>query len=316
MSIKETIYLAPLQGFTDFNYRKCYHQVFGNIDEYYIPYISIGSGSKIRNSQHREILPENNGQVPVVPQILCGNVDELKRLATELKQFDYPRINLNLGCPYPMATKKGRGTGLLENTEMLKQVLDSLFSNFDFTVSVKFRAGLENENTILKRTELLKSYPFEKLIFHPRNAKQLYKGVADRKLFAEVSQMIEHPLVYNGDVVSNDDLAEIKELVPNQNEWMIGRGILTNPFLSSELNGVFFSKEEKLEKLLQFHDSIFESHVQTWSDHGIALNKLEQFWSYFSLSFVQGRKIYKAVKKAKNLTAYHNGIAPFLNEIV
>lgn len=316
MSLTHTFYLAPLQGFTDFVYRKCYHQLFDGIDGYFIPYISIGKGGEIRKSQFREILPENNEQVPVVPQILCANVVEMRLLANEIKRFGYERINLNLGCPYPMATKRGRGTGLLESPENLRMLLDALFTEFNFKVSVKFRGGLIDERTIFERVDLLNDYPFDQLIFHPRTAKQMYNGIANRELFAELSKSIQRTVMYNGDIQSVEDLDEIRNLVPGQNQWMIGRGILSNPFLPAELKGESFTKDEKREKLIQFHELILENHLQTWSDHGIALTKLEQFWTYFSHSFVQEKKIYKAVKKAKNITAYRNGIAPFLNEIV
>ena len=316
MSLTEIVHLAPLQGFTDFVYRKCHHQLFGGIDSYFIPYITIGKGGKIRTSQYREILPENNDGVPVVPQILCANVSELKWLAGEIREFGYQHINLNLGCPFPMATRRGRGTGLLENPENLKKVLDSLFTDFDFKVSVKFRSGLTNEQTIFERIDLLQTYPFEKLIFHPRTASQLYKGVANHELFAELAKTIQLPLVYNGDIQTMEDLIKIRQLVSDQEEWMIGREILMNPFLPWELKGEVFSEQQKHEKLLHFHEMMLESYLSIWPDQGIALNKMEQFWFYFYHAFVQGKKIYKAVKKAKNLNAYHQGIAPFLGEVL
>ena len=304
--------MAPLQGFTDFLYRRCYHKLFGSVDEYYIPYIALGPGQKIRNSQYREILPENNEEIPVVPQILCSNTKELKQLATEIKNFGYKKINLNLGCPYPMATKRGRGTGLLENPSELKEVLDSLFTDYDFVVSAKLRSGLKDDQTIFNQAELLNTYPFEKLIFHPRTAQQMYKGHANRQLFVALTKLVKVPLVYNGDILSSNDIDEITKLVPEQNDWMIGRGILSNPFLPDELEGISFTKEQKLEKLTQFHSEILENHINTWSDHGIALKKMEQFWSYFSHSFENGRKLHKAAKKATSIEKYRQGISAYL----
>lgn len=304
MSSPDLFYLAPLQGFTDFVYRRCYQQLFGDIDEYYIPYIAAGSGGKIRNSQFREILPENNGKLPVVPQILCADKDEAKQLAGELKNYGYRKVNLNLGCPYPMATNRGRGTGLLENPEKLKEVLDILFGEFDFEVSVKFRAGLTCEHTIFDRLELLESYPFEKMIFHPRTATQLYKGTANRELFAKLASMSRHPLVYNGDLQSPSDLDEIKSLVPNQNEWMIGRGILADPFLVSKLKGQLPNLATQRNMKWQFHEMVLESYRQAFPDQGQVLTKMKAFWSYFSECFPNPHKTFKPIKKAKNLAVF------------
>ncbi len=304
MSLKDIYLLAPLQGFTDFIFRKCYHQYFGDIDEYYIPYISIGPGNKIRNSQFREIMPDNNRGIPVVPQILCGNAEELARLADEIKNFGYNQINLNLGCPYPMATNRGRGTGLLENPDMLKRVLDKLFANYDFRVSIKFRSGLKQEETIFEQLELLSSYPFEKMIYHPRTARQMYKGEANRNQFAEISRLISRPLVYNGDIRSKQDIDLIKTLVPNQAEWMIGRGILSNPFLIRQIEGNSPDKDEQTRMKQEFHQLIFDEYKKVIQDEGHLLIKMKSFWSYYSGAFNQPQKAYKPIKKASSLAKF------------
>jgi tRNA-dihydrouridine synthase len=297
-------YLAPLQGFTDFVYRRCHHQLFGIVDEYYIPYIALGPAQKIRNSQLRDLLPENNVGVPVVPQVLCANSDELKQLASLVQQMGYSKINLNLGCPYPMATKRGRGTGLLENPGQLRQVLDALFADFDFQVSVKFRSGLANEQAIRNQLKLLQDYPFEQLIFHPRTAKQLYKGSANRPLFAELSSTLEKPMVYNGDIQSIDDLNEIKADVPAQNEWMIGRGLLSDPLLIHRLKGQAFEEQEELDLMREFHQLILDAYRSTFQDDGQVLMKMKQFWSYFANRFSNPSKTYKPIKKATKLAKF------------
>ena len=161
--------LAPLQGFTDFVFRRCYHQVFGDIQAYYIPYISFGPGHKIRNSQLRDLLPENNQGVPVTPQILCSDVEEMNRLAEMVKNYGYSKLNLNMGCPYPMATNRGRGSALLEKPDELKRMFDQLFSKFGFEVSVKFRAGMTDEKHHLHVDPYFKSISVQPTNLSPQN---------------------------------------------------------------------------------------------------------------------------------------------------
>ncbi|WP_163715184.1 tRNA dihydrouridine synthase [Mangrovibacterium lignilyticum] len=304
MASNDLFYLAPLQGFTDYVYRKCYHQLFGDIDTYYIPYISFASGHKIRNSQMRDLLPENNSGVPVIPQILCSDEVEMKQLASLVKDHGYQKLNLNLGCPYPMATNRGRGAALLEKPDELKRILDALFSDFEFEVSLKFRAGMTDEQSIFQLIEILKVYPFTQLIFHPRTADQLYKAEANRSLFAPFVQVMNRPIIYNGDINSIDDLDEIRKMVPDQNQWMIGRGVLSNPFLIGELNGKEISPEEKKRLRLEFHELIFETYQQHFSDKGQLLMKMKGFWSYFANSFTNPHKAFKSVKKSSSLDKF------------
>ena len=296
--------MAPLQGFTDFVYRQCFDKIFGGIEAYYIPYISVGPGGKIRNSQLRDLLPENNGNLPVIPQILCAGAIEAKQLATVIKDFGYKQVNLNLGCPYPMAVKQGRGAGLLEKHDHLKEVLDCLFNDFELKVSVKFRSGAIDENRIFDRIGLLQAYPLEKLIFHPRTAKQLYKGSANRDLFARFVKTASFPVVYNGDITSGDDLEEIKSLAPSQQEWMIGRGILNDPFLPGKLQGKCIEEKKRKEMKWQFHEMIFESYQKAYADEGQILMKMKQFWSYFSGCFSRPAKAYKPIKKATRMSKF------------
>lgn len=314
MQSPDKFYLAPLQSFTDFAYRKSYHRLFGGFEAYYIPYIASGPGEKIRNSQLRDLLPEHNDGIPVVPQILCANPDELISLAKRVEDFGYKKLNLNLGCPYPMATNRGRGSALLEKPDELKAILDALFNQFQFEVSVKFRAGMTDDHAVFKLIDLLKSYPISQYTFHPRTANQLYKGEADRQLFSEFSREFGQPLVYNGDIQTAADIDEIRTLVPSQTEWMVGRGILTNPFLLAELRGEATSTESKNQLKQEFHQAFFDEYRKTFSDDGQVLMKMKGFWTYFSESFSNPHKAFKLVKKASSLQKYDAAIATIFRE--
>ena len=137
------IYQAPLQGFTDFTFRKVLSEVFGGIDKYFIPYLSYGKGKEIKKSQLREVFPENNVDLPAVPQVLFSDRQELFDLVSLFVESNYKEINLNLGCPYPMATNKGRGAAWLEKPEALNEILQQLFNQgFPVKFSVKMLYNL------------------------------------------------------------------------------------------------------------------------------------------------------------------------------
>ncbi|HEX7584962.1 MAG TPA: tRNA-dihydrouridine synthase, partial [Prolixibacteraceae bacterium] len=116
------IYQAPLQGFTDFTFRNVHSETFGGIDKYFIPYLSYGKGREIKKTQLKEVFPENNTDLPVVPQVLFSDQAELFDLIAILIDYGYNEINLNLGCPYPMATNRGRGAAWLEKPDALNEL--------------------------------------------------------------------------------------------------------------------------------------------------------------------------------------------------
>ena len=61
----------------------------------------------------RDILPENNKGMNLVPQILTNSADGFIIMCKTLEQYGYTEFNLNLGCPSGTVVSKGRGSGFL-----------------------------------------------------------------------------------------------------------------------------------------------------------------------------------------------------------
>ena len=300
------IYQAPLQGFTDFTFRKVFSEVFGGIDKYFIPYMSYGKGHEIKKSQLREVFSENNLDLPVVPQVLFSNEQELFDLISILIDYGYQEINLNLGCPYPMATRMGRGAAWLEKPEALNQILEDLFAKgFPAKYSIKMRAGMKSEEDAKPIYQVINQFPLEEIIFHPRTANQMYSEKPNPTWFAEAVSFVKHPLVYNGNLISETDLEELQSILPEQNYWMIGRGLLINPVLPLSLKGQNLEAKELRKKKKDFHDQLFESYAARLEGSGHILMKMNQFWYYFSKSFENPHKTMKLIKKSGSLLKYN-----------
>lgn len=304
------IYQAPLQGFTDFNFRKALAETFGGVDKFFVPYLSYGKGHEIKRSQLRELLPENNSGLQTVPQVLFSDFGELDSLVELIAGHEYSEINLNLGCPYPMVTNKGRGSALLLYPGKLDNILGQLLSKYPgIRFSVKMRAGMDNDRDFVKVIEVLNKYPLEEVIFHPRTASQMYDGKANPQLFAEAVSLSKHRLVYNGDIVSVAGFHELQSSFAEQNEWMIGRGLLINPALAAQIRGETFSERQLREKLREFHDRLYEAYSSRLDGGGHILQKMNQFWIYFSESFENPHKAMKLVKKSSNLSKYNAAVS-------
>lgn len=301
------IYLAPLQGFTDSVYRLAYNEIFDGIDAFFIPYISVKNNAILKKYE-KEILPENNPKSRVIPQVLTNSGEDIVYLSTFLKENGYTEINLNLGCPYPMVTNRGMGAGLLPHPEKLHKILSSFFRNSDLKLSVKIRAGLISSKEIEQIIPVLNQFPLTEVIFHPRIAKQLYEGEIADSVFEFASSRLKHNLVYNGDIFSLTSFNHRKQKFRETCIWMLGRGILMNPFLPAEIKGTFYSKEEKQIKLMAFHKRIFELYTEKMDNEGNVLNKMKQFWIYFSNNFADQKSCIKLIKKAGSLTKYESSI--------
>jgi len=303
------IYLAPLQEYTDAVYRNAHFRLFGGVDKYFAPYLVLQNDGSVKKSTWRDILPENNPDVLPIPQILAGTTDEFVSLANKIKELGYQEMNWNLGCPYPMVTRRGRGAGLLPHPDKIREILENAFAIPEITVSVKLRAGLESKDELLPVLQVLNDFPVTEIILHPRIAKDLYKGEADRNLFTEAKEICQRPLIYNGDILTADDARDYASR-EDVSTLMIGRGILQNPFLASEINGTSTATEkEKVQLLRDFHSEIYSAYAEKLSGFSHQQMRMIKFWSYFSESFPEPRKAFKKVKKATSEAKYDEAVS-------
>ena len=299
------IYFAPLQESTDFIYRSAHAKYFGGVDKYFAPYIVRQNDGTVKKSHLRDIKPENNLEYPLVPQILAGNSADFIFLATLLQDNGYNEINWNLGCPYPMVTNKGLGSGLLPYPDKIRSILEESLPKINCKLSVKLRTGLKSPDDIFKVIEVLKDFSLSEIILHPRFAKQLYREFADEALFATVHETLKSNLVYNGDIATVENLHRLNLQFGDIKTWMIGRGILKNPFLPQLLRNEPLPDEDKRPEILRnFHNEIFLKHSELLSGSSHLLMRMEKFWSYFCFAFPDPHKTFKRVKKAANLVKY------------
>lgn len=227
-----TLLSSPLQGFTDFRFRNAQTNFLEELILFYSPYIRLNGKMVVKRSYERDLLPENNLGLEVIPQVITNDADEFLFVANYVRELGYKELNWNLGCPYPMVTKSGMGSGLINNPDKINHILDRAHSETDIIVSIKMRLGYENSE-ILDVLPILDTYPIKNIAIHARTGKQLYKGGVHLDAFQQCIDSTIHKLYYNGDITSVAKFHEMQQRFPSINHWMIGRGLILDPFLPS-----------------------------------------------------------------------------------
>ena len=123
-------YLAPMEGVTGWIYRRVQHECFPAFDKYFTPFLVPRQKKVFSAKEIRDILPENNEGMVLVPQLLTCRAEDFIRGARMLAGYGYREINLNLGCPSGTVVSGGRGAGFLGRPKLLKEFLDEVFSAF------------------------------------------------------------------------------------------------------------------------------------------------------------------------------------------
>ena len=300
-----TLLSSPLQGFTDFRFRNAFHKHFGGIDTFYSPYIKLNGKLVVKGSYERDILPENNSTLEVIPQIITNDAEEFLFVAKYVQQFGYKELNWNLGCPYPMVAKCGMGSGLIKNTDQIEHILKRVHNETNIIVSMKMRMGYENPTEILDVFPILEQYPIKNIAIHARIGKQLYKGGVDLDSFQKCLDTSKQKIYYNGDITSVTKFNELQERFPSIEHWMIGRGLIADPFLPSMIkNNTTEYPKNRLEIFEAFHDEIYQEYDAYLSGPTPIRMKMLGFWEYFSESFSNPQKTFKKIKKAGNSKNY------------
>ena len=307
--MNHTLLSSPLQGFTDYRFRNAFNKYFGGIDTFYTPYIRFNGKMEIKPAFERDILPKNNTVKELIPQIMTNDADEFLFVAKYVQQFGYKELNWNLGCPYPMVTNRCLGSGLINDAKRIDAILNKVHAESNIIVSMKMRMGYDNPTEILEVFPLLEKYPIKNIAIHARIGKQLYKGGVDLDSFQRCLEHTNHKIYYNGDITSVNAFNELKNRFPTINHWMIGRGLIADPFLPNMIkNNTTKYPENRLEIFSKFHDTLFDEFSQALSGDSHTILKMMHYWEYFATTFTNPKKVFKKIKKAKNITAYEDAV--------
>lgn len=305
-------YFAPMEGLTGYIYRNAHHAFFNhNINKYFSPFIVANQSESFKTREINDILPENNQGIVLIPQLLTNNAKDFIHTSKKIKLLGYDEINLNLGCPSGTVVSKNRGSGFLSKREELDTFLYEIFSQSTTKISVKTRIGKDQPEEFYELIEIFNKYPIEELIIHPRTQKDLYKNKPNLIIFKDALTLSKNPVCYNGDIFTVKDYEAFLADFPSIDTFMLGRGLLTNPGLISNI-----IDNTKLEKdvLKDFHDKIYKDYKTILSGEKNVLFKMKELWSYMILIFSDNAKYAKRIKKSERLYDYEAVVSSLFRE--
>ena len=328
--------LGPFQGITDAPFRNVFKRHFGGIDKFYTPFFTgIHKEDHAKNLQGEEIDPRCNDVETLTPQILSTDAKEILRFAKQCKELGYKEINLNMGCPFPRVANKKRGCGLLPHPDKVETMLEKVFEQIgDIKFSVKCRLGYFSPEEIDAIIPIFNRFPLSELIIHPRIGKQLYKGEADVEKFKALIPYINAPLVYNGDIFSVDSFERIHDAVRPVNDFMLGRGILANPFLAEQIKNntadacdaslqdqpvgthrVCPPTHDKTQRMHAYVLDLYEDRLHHAGGSPKVLGRMKELWSYLMNSFEEPQVVWRKIKKINALKDYEDAVEEVFRDV-
>lgn len=194
--------LAPLRGVTVRSFREAFADALAEakFTEAVTPFISAMPGGDPLSD--RELAAGADGEkIAVTPQFIGKDPVELRRCIKRVREAGWKRFDLNCGCPFPMVRRKGRGSGLLADRDVLSRMLEAGCEEAgEGNFSVKVRLGIDRPDELENLMGVFNSFPLRHLAIHARTARQMYEGECDRAAFEKAAAAALVPVVANGDL--------------------------------------------------------------------------------------------------------------------
>jgi tRNA-dihydrouridine synthase len=313
---RDIIVMAPLQGLTEAEFRRAWSRHFSGIHQMMSPFIALAEGSRFRQQHLRDVLPEANPGLTIIPQVLGNDVPKFVLLAHRLQELGYATVNWNLGCPKPSVARKKRGSGLLPFPDLLRQLLDEIIPALPIALSIKTRLGYHHPEEFEKLTEVFNDYPLQSLVIHPRIGMQMYDGAMHLETFDAIVDRIKHPWIFSGDITDRESFLATRKRYPTATGWMLGRGVLANPFLAEQISLPATPAPDETHRH-RLHDFYYDL-MQELADKGRSplaqLGKKKDYWWYFVRWFTDSDQLFERFSHLNDPNAFDAEVRRILLE--
>ena len=289
--------LAPIRGVTDVVYREAFARSFSGLARAVSPFLQLRQGHSLRPAELRQVALETNRALVTIPQVLTHHAPTFSSALRELGAAGHETVNWNLGCPYPTVAGRGRGAGLLPHAQRIDAILAVVMKDAPVRLSVKMRLGYHDPDEFKAVIEVLNQYPITEVSLHARTADQMYAGEVDVGRAGQALTLCRHPFVFNGDITSVAGFLDLRRQLPLAAGWMIGRGVLQNPFLPALIQGEPLpSADSRRARLITFHSLLFEGYGQWLSGDQHRMDRMLEQWEYLSQGFADPPAVFSRIR--------------------
>lgn len=308
-----SFYVAPMEGITGYIFRQCFREAFAAEgssaapQKYYMPFMSPQQDGSVKTKDKKDFDPANNQGIHAVPQVLTNRAESFLLAVRRMQELGYDEVNLNVGCPYATVVSKKKGAGFLTVPDQLNAFFDRVFQENDLpAISVKTRLAPVDMPEVNEQVfAIYEQYPISELIVHPRRQKDFYKGQTDMEMFDRIVHGSHHPLCYNGNLYTPEEVRRIAVDYPEVPAVMIGRGLLRNPALLRILAG---GAPLSVEEFKAYHDQLYLAHEAVSFGPSAVLGRMKELWLYWETMLADSPKAMKAVYKAKKCEEYRSAV--------
>ena len=317
VEIENKVVLAPMAGVCNSAFRRIIKEMGAGL-----LYAEMVSDKALvyNNEKTKDMLYMTESERPISQQIFGSDKKSFVEAAKIIEKSMHPDIiDINMGCPVPkVAVKSQAGSALLKDPDKIYDIVKAVKEVVNVPVTVKIRSGWDKNsiNAVLVAKTCEKAGA-SAIAVHPRTRSQGYSGKADWNIIKEVKDVVNIPVIGNGDILSAKDA---KQMIDETgcDAVMIGRGTLGNPYLIKQVvryleDGVLLpdqSPTERMETCLKHFNYLLEVKPEK-----VAILEMRTHAAWYLKGLPSGVKIKKILYELKTKEEFINTITEYMEKL-
>lgn len=240
--------LSPMDGFSDWPFRSLCRELGSAMS--YTEFVKAEDILKPPRLVADKLRYEENER-PVVIQIYGDEPELMLAAALRAQELGADIVDINMGCPSKTIANRGAGVGLMRTPLKVARIFKLLTASLQIPITGKIRLGWDDDSrnyTLIAR--IVEENGGQLIALHARTREQGYGGQANWEAIAEVRQIVNIPVIGNGDVKTVADIQRMKKYT-GCHAVMIGRAAIGNPWIFSGLDREQVTPEQVRQMMLQ-----------------------------------------------------------------
>ncbi len=312
---KGKIFFAPMEGVTDDTYRNVIEKLYPEWDYLACDFLRVPTVGRYPS---RHLLKhfgkrtfDSKLKDKTLYQILTSSNANTEQTVSDIQELGIDWLDLNLGCPSKTVVKNKGGSFLLKEPDELKKIIKLIRKNFSRTFTAKIRIGFEDDSLFEENLKILQGEGVQAITIHGRTREQLYKGQANWGYIKKAVELLNIPVVANGDIWTIQDIEECFKFT-GCHSVMIARGALKAPWLASLYReGITLTKKETLGKIQEYFSTLHSSFEDEGQKAPNILKSFKGLSRYLFDDFEQSENMKRQLLRSKELSQFFELIYNF-----
>jgi len=301
-SFQSKVFLAPMAGVSDAALRLLCREMGAGlvVTELTSIHAIIAKERQLRaeNKQIRQFIEFSERERPLSVQLFGSDLDALTKSAKIVEPF-FDIIDYNMGCPAPHITQQMAGGALLQNRDLTKKIFRTLVRSVKKPVTLKMRTGVDDSALFADIARIAEQEGIQMITLHARTVRQGYSGQSDWSSIKQLKEMVDIPVVGNGDITS-PELAQKMMRDTGCDYVMVGRAAMGNPLLFKQIND--YLRDGSYQKTTPQHRTeMFLRYAEYAANYNIKFSNIRQQAMRFTRGLIGGAKIRSKIMVAKTI---------------